>query len=527
MSSNRYKLESTPRRESLSKFEVRDHHVDLDRPNEAREVAAFTPDVQRIANILTLKDGTKPVGSFKFKVFRFPGDIDFMEQVLTGPTLQQGLEYIAYRLQIMAQRIYVAGVDEPGLIYFSEMKAGLDERYHLHGTGTYTYCLKSKRERLDNYRPAELLEGIDRLEREDLLSADEADALRKVCVPASQLTYERHCELKHAMKKHYVLRWSLQEVMQGWKELPQKRIIHLAEALGHPTITKCDVWAFVDGRYIEVTNYFFLCWTSTRGASDASHRQQHTEELDAKEVHIISPPFPSYEQAVNLDITHYFGVSNSMKAAKRMWILAQHDYAAAERASEKMKSQETFQKMEETTRTMMRLKPLFASRAASLAQVMTDMKTIEEILEVYGDVVPMRLLMRHVLRLWKQTLNNIPYELFNRVMEITRKVYPLFQEEEMAFEANASWNAVVDVLVKLPVVGPVCAKVLPARQPAFRRTIEALKFAFQELQPLIAQDVDEFTRDFLSAADMTMRFDVNDAAAGECSPMFRQDSQAF
>ena len=46
--------------------------------------------------------------------------------------------------------------------------------------------------------------------------------------------------------------------------------------------------------------------------------------------------------------------------------------------------------------------------------------------------------------------------------------------------------------------------------PSFHRFIpQALKFAFQELQPLIAQDVDEFTRDFLSAADMTMRFDVS------------------
>ena len=42
--------------------------MQLTQPNEQRESAAFTPDVMRVANILTLKEGTFPVGSFKFKV---------------------------------------------------------------------------------------------------------------------------------------------------------------------------------------------------------------------------------------------------------------------------------------------------------------------------------------------------------------------------------------------------------------------------------------------------------------------------
>lgn len=39
-------------------------------PNERREPSAFTADVMRVANILTLKDDTRPVGGFKFRVFR-------------------------------------------------------------------------------------------------------------------------------------------------------------------------------------------------------------------------------------------------------------------------------------------------------------------------------------------------------------------------------------------------------------------------------------------------------------------------
>ena len=53
---------------------VEEEAYDVDQrhaPNERREASAFTPDIMRVANILTLKDDTRPVGGFKFKVFRY------------------------------------------------------------------------------------------------------------------------------------------------------------------------------------------------------------------------------------------------------------------------------------------------------------------------------------------------------------------------------------------------------------------------------------------------------------------------
>ncbi len=44
--------------------------VELETPNERRETSAFTADIMHVANILTLKDDTRPVGGFKFRVFR-------------------------------------------------------------------------------------------------------------------------------------------------------------------------------------------------------------------------------------------------------------------------------------------------------------------------------------------------------------------------------------------------------------------------------------------------------------------------
>ncbi len=46
------------------------YDVPLEIPNEPREISAFTADVMHVANILTLEDDTRPVGGFKFRVFR-------------------------------------------------------------------------------------------------------------------------------------------------------------------------------------------------------------------------------------------------------------------------------------------------------------------------------------------------------------------------------------------------------------------------------------------------------------------------
>lgn len=57
---------------AVSSVEEDAYDVDqLHAPNERREASAFTPDIMRVANILTLKDDTRPVGGFKFKVFRY------------------------------------------------------------------------------------------------------------------------------------------------------------------------------------------------------------------------------------------------------------------------------------------------------------------------------------------------------------------------------------------------------------------------------------------------------------------------
>lgn len=83
-------------------------------------------------------------------------------------------------------------------------------------------------------------------------------------------------------------------------------------------------------------------------------------------VRLISEQLPEYISAVHLDINHFVESAHSMKAAKRMWVLAQWEYSLLHDPSSHSPAS-----AEERTlaRRMQTLAPLFSSRAAALGQV--------------------------------------------------------------------------------------------------------------------------------------------------------------
>eukprot|EP00047_Mylnosiga_fluctuans_P021272 m.102665 g.102665 ORF g.102665 m.102665 type:complete len:719 (+) comp8830_c0_seq2:8-2164(+) len=445
------------------------HVLDPEVPNEKREPAAFTSDVMHVANILTLKDDTRPVGGFKFRVFRYWGDIDFMERVHSGPTLDDACKYIAARLQLMGQRIRLSSLIEPGRIYFSELKAGLDTAYTIHGLGHYEYDAVSNEDRLVQYRPDELRECITKLCDDGWLSADEAAELLAHVHPDSGCTFKEHDALRRAARRHYVLRWTLDELLAGVKELPRNRKITLTEALKIPTLTKCDVWALVDGRYIEVSNNFFLtyssedCIGSTLVNSGAEPVPSH--------VSLISEPLADYVSAVHLDINHFIETSHSMKASKRMWVLAQWEYSLVHDPDA---DGEISHEEEVLVERMNTLAPLFSSRAAALNQVATDCKTLVELLERYPET-PMGPVLLHILRLWKQTLNNLPYSKYDEVLALQAPVYDVIRND------------------------------VTATRPA-KEVRDVITTALSKLEPVLEKDVEEFVRSFLVSRTLLPSF---------------------
>ena len=96
-----------------------------------------------------------------------------------------------------------------------------------------------------------------------------------------------------------LLRWTPQEIAQGNK-IFRKRVIYLDEALKSRGITKVDVIAWVNTKYVEVSNIIF--WTKASGLSYAY--------------------VPAVKKALAEDILYYEAEGNYVKVAKRILSLA-------------------------------------------------------------------------------------------------------------------------------------------------------------------------------------------------------------
>jgi hypothetical protein len=142
----------------------------------------------------------------------------------------------------------------------------------------------------------------------------------------------------------YILRWNENEILRGYKILPNGIRYTLEEALTDPTIVKLDIWAPVDGRYVEASNFMILVLQHEDGSKE-----------------LINGPQPDYIESIKADVTHYFSKQylNAFKATKRMFLLA---------------------KAYNDTVMLSRIIPLINSGAGAMYQIVSDMNTLVEMI---------------------------------------------------------------------------------------------------------------------------------------------------
>ena len=80
------------------------------------------------------------------------------------------------------------------------------------------------------------------------------------------------------------------------------------EALEQQTLIKIDIWARINGRYLEITNFFML---------EAGDRQ-------GKKLAQFTKSLPNYEESIAADVRMYSNpeTRKTLKALKRLWSLA-------------------------------------------------------------------------------------------------------------------------------------------------------------------------------------------------------------
>jgi len=273
-----------------------------------RTFEGLSKETQGLIQLITIENGVFPVGSFRYKAHRYPGDIDIFEPVKACCDKESASQAIANKISTMAKEI-----SQHHDIYLGDFKAGLDERYNVSTVAELEQLLKTGLLTQEEYREA-----------------------------VSQKTQE---DLQEFLRQFRIIRWSIPELIAGYKILPKKIKLSLADALTHKSVVKVDLWAPQNGTYNEITNFFLIVMIDKNGKETVLN-----EELGDR------------LKNLNHDIVKYGSCKhrNSLKLAKRLWNRALF--------------------LNETEMPKM-LYPLFQSGANSLNQVAGESEVIRMMLE--------------------------------------------------------------------------------------------------------------------------------------------------
>jgi len=294
-----------------------------------RKTESLTPDIKKIIDILTIDSKSPPqiVGSFQYKAHEYPSDIDLYEPVHGCCNFDISTKKIAKKIQGMVKKLQAKR-----FTYIGDFKAGIDNRYFIN-IGSYD----PEKNKLKGYDQYKIVERIADIYKQRLLTKTEA-------LDLIQLTYDnpnayQYQKLRDAVRKRYILRWTTDELLQGSKDLILGEKITLEEAISQGTIVKIDVWALIDDRFMEITNWFLL-----------------VANIEGQDIYLSEKP-DMYQKSLKREILLFKNplFKKHMKLAKRMWL-----YAISEKDSY----------------TIGKLYPLFSSPIAKMNQIQSELEIL-------------------------------------------------------------------------------------------------------------------------------------------------------
>ena len=300
---------------------------------QTRAMNSLSMDTINAIKILTLDPRYPPkiVGSFKYMVHEYPADIDLFEYYETCCNVEKAALQIAKKMINMIKTIKTQKD-----MYLGDFKAGHDNRYKV-----YIGVLRGKK--ISGYNPTKIRTTIYNIHRRGLLTSEEMDLwLLKVI---DKPTIAEYLDLEDIIRTKYIVRWTEDEVIQGFKLLPMNLKLKLEDALQHKSIVKIDIWMYLNTRYVEMTNWYMLT------CIDKNKRKVH-----------LSMKLTQYDVSLMNDIKHYSepAVNKYMKVAKRLWLFAV---------------------MKNDRQLMVSLYSIFGSGAAKMYQIMGESETIRNILK--------------------------------------------------------------------------------------------------------------------------------------------------
>lgn len=388
---------------------------------QVRPLSSLPADILNVIDIVTLDVRYPPniVGSYRYIIHEYPGDIDLFSPYVGTSSLDHVLTFLTRRFKEI-----IVKIEKHPFLFLSDFKAGLDTRYVLKKLG------EIKNNQIHNYDGDFVRVQLRNLFDLNLLTNDELKMCLTLAVniPTSQ----EYKTLRKFLHEKATLRWTAAELKKGHKTLSNKSILYLRDALNQKSIVKIDVCMFLFNRFTSIESFFALSYI------DSSKKQ-----------HLISAPLENYKDILLNDIEKYASplYYNMMKTAKRIWSLAH---------------------LQNDQKLMIKLFPLFSSGAAKMHQILGELNVIKTLIEKQN-TIPMEYIRRN-LEDWKLRLGTVPvstlpvnistsvFLIINKAMDVRLPANTLPYLEEIHDKLLAYVNMYVKRFMKTAGIADIAAK---------------------------------------------------------------------
>lgn len=192
-------------------------------------------------------------------------------------------------------------------------------------------------------------------------------------------------------KEKFVLRWSPQEILNGYKVLEGGVKISLIDAVKMVSILKMDLIVFTNNRFIEESAFYILESVTPEGK---------------KFINVPADYYEIFKEALKKDIKKYSTNGENFKifkAVKRMWSLA---------------------RLTKDTNMLRALKPLIDSNLSLLGQINADLETLELLVDkisTYSLNIPNNQMIDSIELIGKKLSNvadiNLDYKIINNLIK--------------------------------------------------------------------------------------------------------------
>lgn len=261
-----------------------------------RQASELSEETLNKITTMTHSMGQLPVGTFKYKVFKYPGDIDLFENI-------ENCCYYNYTKIKASETIkkIVKDVVQSGDFIYMDFKAGYDKRFNIN-MGLI------EDGKIEDYYPELIKRDVDNLYGAKLLDEDERVEILNMV--KSNPTIDEFVKLGDRLREYWLMRWESKEILQGFKVLRGGYKLYLDEAISDNSIVKLDTIAPLSyglseydiRRYVEITNFFYI-----------------TNKDRFGKISVLTEEFGNYEQSILSDIYKYKD-NKIYKSVKRLWM---------------------------------------------------------------------------------------------------------------------------------------------------------------------------------------------------------------